>query len=185
MGSDREFDLGPEDMATMLLLFPYYYGVVDHFAKIDGLKREELAQSPGKNAALLSMLFNKHSIDEVSLSFLPRAQEIATEWLMSDTVDEQEALAVIKEADDALTKLSPVIREIYEMEEVGSDFAGGPLVLAAIGNAIQLVEGTLKFHKSDIVNLDQIKSIVLDQILSEEDTGPSAGKNSRKPGGPA
>lgn len=185
MSSDREFNLEPEDMATLLLLFPYFYGVVDHFASVESLKLEELKQSPGKNAELLSMLFNKHSINEVSLGFLPRAQEIATEWLISDSVDEDEALAVIKAADDDLRTLSPVIRDIYEMEEVGADFAGGPLVIAAIGNAIQLVEGTLKLHKSDIVNLDEIKTIVLDQILSEEEGGPGMGSNDRKPGGPS
>lgn len=161
------------ELAINLSIYPYFYNVVKEFSGISALSQEGLAKADGQVEKNLSSLFSKHGIETISLTPLEKAIQIADRWLQDGDVDEAAVQQVTQEASQQLQILKPVLKEIIDSGQADEDFFGGPLVLAAIGNAIQLAENTLSFSQSDEINTPELRAEILEEI-GEENSTPSA-----------
>jgi hypothetical protein len=167
------------DLAISLAIYPYHYNVVKKFSGISALEQENLAKSNGQVAQTLAALFSKHGIKQVSLTPLEKAVQIADRWLQDGSVDEAAVQEVLEEASQQLQILSPVLKEIFESGKADGNFFGGPLVLAAIGNAMQLAENTLRFSHNEEINSPELRAEILNSISKKDSTPeePTASPN--------
>ncbi len=149
-------------------LSPYWYDVVSKFSDLGTLNQEMLQSGSGKVSQTLSQLFAKHSINEVSYAPLSEAKALFDGWLDNGSVDADEATRVVAGLETQLTTLQPVLTEIAQSEDVDKNGFGAPLVLMALGNAIQLVEAAVDFSSDAAFNTAERRAAFKDGLAKAQ-----------------
>lgn len=158
-------DVDPNDIDQQIRVYLYLYHIVSQHVQVKGLHAKDLKPQNGPVSKMLSELFNKHSIEGISLTFIEGAYDIANKWLLDEQVSEGEVSSVIEQVDAQRRIIRPAVEDIYALDEVDENFLGGPLVIAAIGNARQLAEMTLEFSQiEDEEQRHEVFSRILDKV---------------------
>lgn len=160
-------DVDPNDIDQQIKVYLYLYHIVSQHVQVKGLHTKDMNPQNGPVSKMLSELFNKHSIEGISLTFIEDAYDVANKWLLDESVSEDEVNAIVEQVDAQRRIIKPAVDDIYALDEVDENFIGGPLVIAAIGNARQLVEMTWQFSQIEDEELrDEVFSRILDKVSS-------------------